>query len=54
MLALTSMNMAEGGHADLLLVNGNPLEDINLVADPETNFAMIMKGGAIHKNTPGI
>ncbi len=43
--------VAEGGHADLLLVNGNPLEDINLVADPETNFAMIMKGGAIHKNT---
>ncbi|MCA0938465.1 amidohydrolase family protein [Salipiger pacificus] len=43
--------VAEGGHADLLLVNGNPLEDIDLVADPENNFAMIMKGGAIHKNT---
>ncbi|WP_226629729.1 metal-dependent hydrolase family protein [Alloyangia pacifica] len=43
--------VAEGGHADLLLVNGNPLEDIDLVADAETNFAMIMKGGVIHKNT---
>lgn len=43
--------VAEGGHADLLLVNGNPLDDINLVADPETNFAMIMKAGKIYKNT---
>lgn len=45
--------VAEGGHADLLLVNGNPLENLDLIADPETNFAMIMKGGTVHKNALG-
>ncbi|WP_332699112.1 metal-dependent hydrolase family protein [Bosea sp. (in: a-proteobacteria)] len=37
--------------ADLLLVEGNPLENINLVADPHRNFVVIMKDGRIHKNT---
>jgi len=41
----------EGALADLILVNGNPLEDINLVADPEQNFLVIMKDGKIFKNT---
>lgn len=41
----------EGALADLLLVDGNPLEDINLIADPEKNFVMIMKDGTIYKNT---
>ncbi|MEI2296698.1 metal-dependent hydrolase family protein [Ensifer sp. MJa1] len=41
----------EGAYADLLLVDGNPLENIQLVADPETNFKVIMKDGVIHKNT---
>jgi imidazolonepropionase-like amidohydrolase len=41
----------EGALADLLLVNGNPLEDINLVADAATNFSVIMKDGKIYKNT---
>ena len=41
----------EGAYADLLLVNGNPLEDLNLVADPENNFVVIMKDGKIYKNT---
>ena len=36
--------------ADLLLVNGNPLEDINLIADPAKNFLVIMKDGKIYKN----
>lgn len=40
----------EGAYADLLLVNGNPLQDINLIADPARNFAIIMKDGVIHKN----
>lgn len=39
-----------GAYADLLLVDGNPLEDINLVADP-ANFDIIMKDGVIYKNT---
>lgn len=40
-----------GALADLLLVDGNPLADINLVADPDHKFLVIMKGGRIHKNT---
>jgi imidazolonepropionase-like amidohydrolase len=41
----------EGALADLLIVDGNPLQDINLVADPAKNFTVIMKDGAIYKNT---
>lgn len=39
-----------GALADLLLVDGNPLEDIALLADPEKNFTVIMKDGVIAKN----
>ncbi|BCX49656.1 hydrolase [Haloferula helveola] len=41
----------EGSLADLLLVDGNPLENLDLVADPEKNFVLIMKDGKIYKNT---
>lgn len=41
----------QGALADLLLVDGNPLADINLIADPAKNFVVIMKDGAIYKNT---
>ena len=41
----------EGALADLLLVDGNPLEDIKLVADPGRYFLVIMKDGRVHKNT---
>jgi imidazolonepropionase-like amidohydrolase len=41
----------EGALADLLLVDGNPLEDIDLIADPATNFKIIMKDGKVFKNT---
>jgi len=41
----------EGAYADLLLVDGNPLENLDLVADPEKNFVVIMKDGVIYKNT---
>ncbi|MGE5264470.1 MAG: amidohydrolase family protein, partial [Acidobacteriota bacterium] len=40
----------EGAYADLLLVDGNPLENLDLVADPDKNFAVIMKDGKIYKN----
>jgi len=43
--------IAEGAYADLILVDGNPLEDIDLVADPDGNFDLIMKDGVIFKNT---
>ncbi len=41
----------EGALADLLLVDGNPLQDIRVIADPDRNFVVIMKDGHIHKNT---
>ncbi len=41
----------EGALADLILVDGNPLENLDLVADPEKNFVVIMKDGVIYKNT---
>ena len=40
-----------GAYADLLLVDGNPLEDISMLADPEKNLKLIMKDGKIYKNT---
>jgi len=42
----------QGALADLLLVEGNPLENINLIADPANNFKVIMKDGRIYKNAP--
>ena len=43
----------EGALADLLLVDGDPIADINLIADPARNFVVIMKDGRVHKNTLG-
>jgi imidazolonepropionase-like amidohydrolase len=40
----------EGAIANLLLIDGNPSENIKLVADPDKNFLVIMKGGTIYKN----
>jgi imidazolonepropionase-like amidohydrolase len=40
-----------GAYADLLLVNGNPLEDIHLIETPDKSFAVIVKNGVIVKNT---
>jgi imidazolonepropionase-like amidohydrolase len=40
----------EGALADLLLVDGNPLENIKLIEDPDKNFPVIMKDGRIYKN----
>ncbi|WP_204115149.1 amidohydrolase family protein [Shimia biformata] len=43
--------IAKGAYGDLLLVNGNPLEDISLLANPEDGLGLIMKGGKVFKNT---
>lgn len=40
----------EGALADLLLVNGNPLENIRLIDNPAQNFVVILKDGKIYKN----
>ncbi|MCV9386291.1 metal-dependent hydrolase family protein [Reichenbachiella ulvae] len=40
-----------GAYADLIIVDGNPLKELELVGDPEKNFKVIMKDGKIYKNT---
>ena len=40
-----------GAIADLLIMDGNPLEDISVMTEPETNLRLIMKAGQIYKNT---
>ncbi|NDY95500.1 hypothetical protein [Wenzhouxiangella limi] len=43
--------VAEDALADLLLVRGDPIEDIELLNDPENNFLIIMKDGQIFKDS---
>jgi len=40
-----------GAYADMLLVDGNPLEDVAILADYENNLKLIVKDGEIFKNT---
>lgn len=42
-----------GAMADLLLVDGNPLEDLQLLARPEQSLSVIMKDGKICKQRQG-
>lgn len=42
--------VSEGGFADLLLVDGNPVEDLGAVTDSD-NIRIIMKDGTIYKNS---
>ena len=39
--------------ADLLLVDGDPLVDLEVIADPERNFVVIVKDGRIVKRADG-
>ena len=39
----------EGALADLILVDGDPLAQLELIADPAANFDLIMKDGVIVK-----
>ncbi|UCG08443.1 MAG: amidohydrolase family protein [Desulfobacterales bacterium] len=40
-----------GAYADILLVDGNPLEDVSILGDNNKNISLIMKNGKIYKNT---
>jgi imidazolonepropionase-like amidohydrolase len=40
-----------GAYADILLIDGNPLEDILILQNYEDNIDLIMKDGKIYKNT---
>ena len=41
----------EGAIADVLLVDGDPLTNLDLIADPDKNLVVIMKDGKVYKNT---
>jgi imidazolonepropionase-like amidohydrolase len=41
----------EGAYADMILVDGNPIQNIKLIEDPAKNFLLIMKDGVVYKNT---
>ncbi|WP_257656315.1 metal-dependent hydrolase family protein [Parapedobacter lycopersici] len=43
----------EGALADVLLVDGDPLKELELLANPAKNFVVIIKDGKIYKNTLG-
>ena len=40
----------EGWIADVLLINGDPFEDISILKNPQTSLAVIIKNGEIVKN----
>jgi imidazolonepropionase-like amidohydrolase len=50
-LGVVQEGAQEGALADLLLVDGDPLAQLELVADPGKNFVVIMKDGKVYKNT---
>jgi imidazolonepropionase-like amidohydrolase len=41
----------KGAYADMLVLDGNPLEDIRLLENPGKNLSLIMKDGQVFKNT---
>jgi imidazolonepropionase-like amidohydrolase len=43
----------EGAYADMILVDGNPLKNLDLVGNPTKNFVLIVKDGVVYKNTIG-
>jgi imidazolonepropionase-like amidohydrolase len=40
----------QGAYADLLIIDGNPLEDLTILRDRD-NLMVIMKDGKVYKNT---
>jgi imidazolonepropionase-like amidohydrolase len=42
--------VAPGAFADLLVVEGNPLEHLGLLTDPARNLRLVMQAGRIHRN----
>ena len=42
--------LATTSRADVLVIDGNPLDDIGLLADPDQSVSVIMKNGVLHRN----
>jgi imidazolonepropionase-like amidohydrolase len=45
--------VSPGARADLLVVDGNPLEDLGVLRDPERNLRLVVKDGVIYKDALG-
>jgi imidazolonepropionase-like amidohydrolase len=45
--------VAPGAFADLLVVDGNPLERLELLTDPARNVRLVMATGRVHRNQLG-
>ena len=43
--------VAPGAIADLLVVQGSPLEDATILADHQRNIQLVMKAGKIHRRS---
>jgi imidazolonepropionase-like amidohydrolase len=44
-------HIAPNAVADLILLKGNPLNDLSFLSNPSKNIQLIMKDGIIYKNT---
>ena len=42
--------IAPGALADLLVIDGNPLDDIRVLTTSDRTLKLIMKGGQLYKN----
>jgi len=42
--------IVEGAYADILVVDGNPLENLKLMEDDGAHIPVVMKGGSFHRN----
>jgi imidazolonepropionase-like amidohydrolase len=45
--------VAPGAWADLLVVEGNPLEDLEVLTEPARNLRLVMAAGRVHRNDLG-
>ena len=43
--------VAAGASADLLVVDGNPLERLAVLTDPDRHLRLVMKAGTVHRDT---
>ncbi len=41
----------EGAYADIILVDGNPMDDVSILGNGGANIPLVMKNGEIYKNT---
>jgi imidazolonepropionase-like amidohydrolase len=44
--------VAPGAYADLLIIDGNPLDDVGLLADPIKNVRAVIANGSLHRCDP--